>query len=101
MLISQASFDQAFPRPNDQYVFVRGGTQQALDKAIAGFPSTEVSTRTKWVDDRVKGVNTLLNLLYVLLALSVVVSLFGMVNTLVLSGASSARARSGCCAPSA
>jgi putative ABC transport system permease protein len=37
------------------------------------------------VDTRAKGVNTLLNLLYVLLALSVVVSLFGMVNTLVLS----------------
>jgi putative ABC transport system permease protein len=33
----------------------------------------------------VAGINTLLNLLYVLLALSVIVSLFGMVNTLVLS----------------
>jgi putative ABC transport system permease protein len=32
-----------------------------------------------------KGIDQLLNLLYVLLALSVVVSLFGMVNTLVLS----------------
>jgi putative ABC transport system permease protein len=37
------------------------------------------------VDERVSGINQLLNLLYVLLALSVVVSLFGMVNTLVLS----------------
>jgi putative ABC transport system permease protein len=85
VLISQATFDQAFPRPNDQYVFTIGASQQQLDQAISGFPSAEASTRTTWVDDRVKGVDTLLNLLYVLLALSVVVSLFGMVNTLVLS----------------
>jgi putative ABC transport system permease protein len=37
------------------------------------------------VDKRGSGIDSLLNLLYVLLALSVVVSLFGMVNTLVLS----------------
>ena len=37
------------------------------------------------MNERAAGVNKLLNLLYVLLALSVVVSLFGMVNTLVLS----------------
>jgi putative ABC transport system permease protein len=37
------------------------------------------------VRDQAAVINKLLNLLYVLLALSVVVSLFGMVNTLVLA----------------
>ena len=65
-------------------MFVRGGSSAAAHSGGAGFPSVEASTRAKWVDDRVHGINTLLNLLYVLLALRVVVSLFGMVNTLVL-----------------
>src|SRR3712207_7880790 len=38
-----------------------------------------------WVDVRASGLNQILNLFYVLLALSVIVSLFGMVNTLILS----------------
>ena len=38
-----------------------------------------------YVTSRAAGLDKLLNLLYVLLALSVVVSLFGMINTLVLS----------------
>ncbi len=39
----------------------------------------------EYVTTRAAGLDKLLNLLYVLLALSVVVSLFGMINTLVLS----------------
>jgi hypothetical protein len=38
-----------------------------------------------WVTKQAKSVNQVLNLFYVLLALSVIVSLFGMVNTLVLA----------------
>jgi putative ABC transport system permease protein len=56
-----------------------------LKAALASYPDAKVATRSDWVETRAKGVNTLLNLLYVLLALSVIVSLFGMVNTLVLS----------------
>jgi putative ABC transport system permease protein len=44
-----------------------------------------VQTRSQWIDTQEEDLNQLLNLLYLLLALSVVVSLFGMVNTLVLS----------------
>jgi putative ABC transport system permease protein len=68
---------------------VRGGASpeatEALQRALAGHPDAKVATRADWVDTRSGDVNQLLNLLYVLLALSVVVSLFGMVNTLVLS----------------
>jgi putative ABC transport system permease protein len=85
VLVDQQTFDGAFPRPNNQYVFVDGGSVKQLQQAVKGFSNVEASSRTDWVDERVNGINTLLNLLYVLLALSVVVSLFGMVNTLVLS----------------
>ena len=89
--ISQAAFDATFPRPKDIYTFVnvRGGSSEAataaLSKALAPYPDAKVRTRSDWVEWRAKGVDKLLNLLYVLLALSVVVSLFGMINTLVLS----------------
>jgi putative ABC transport system permease protein len=89
--ISQQAFDRAFERPQNAYTFlnVKGGatpaSTSALKAALATYPDAKVATRADWVDTRAKGVNKLLNLLYVLLALSVVVSLFGMVNTLVLS----------------
>jgi putative ABC transport system permease protein len=89
--ISQAAFDATFPRPKDIYTFVnvRGGSSDAatasLARALAPYPDAKVRTRSDWVEWRAKGVDKLLNLLYVLLALSVVVSLFGMINTLVLS----------------
>jgi len=89
--ISQQAFDTAFDRPQNAYTFlnVRGGaserTTAALKAALASYPDAKLATRDEWVQTRSKGVTQLLNLLYVLLALSVVVSLFGMVNTLVLS----------------
>jgi putative ABC transport system permease protein len=86
VLIDRATFDRAFPRSGDQYVFIAGSADLAAVKtALKDFPDVKAQTGDAWVDDRVEGIGTLLNLLYVLLALSVVVSLFGMVNTLVLS----------------
>jgi putative ABC transport system permease protein len=89
--ISQRAFDSAFERPRNAYTFlnVRDGaspeTTEALERALAAYPDAKVATNADWVDERAGGIDQLLNLLYVLLALSVVVSLFGMVNTMVLS----------------
>jgi putative ABC transport system permease protein len=91
VLISQAKFDASFPRPSDMFVFVRtaDGTSSAvtdgIDRAIAGFPEVDSHTRSGWLDFRGKDAQQFLMLLYVLLALSVIVSLFGMVNALVLT----------------
>src|SRR5262249_908817 len=41
--------------------------------------------KASWVQKQAKSVNQILDLFYVLLALSVIVSLFGIVNTLVLA----------------
>jgi putative ABC transport system permease protein len=91
VVISQAAFDASFPRPSDMFVFVRtadgsnAATSRAIDRAVAGFPEVEARTRADWIDFRGKGMRQFLMLLYVLLALSVIVSLFGMVNALVLT----------------
>ena len=89
--ISRDTFDSTFPVPKNQntYVTVQGSPsdsrEQALERALAPFPDTKLQTRTKFIDAQQKVIKTLLALLYVLLALSLIVSLFGMVNTLALS----------------
>jgi putative ABC transport system permease protein len=91
IVIARTAFDQAFPRAKDVLAFLKtaGGasaeTTTALHGTLDAFPDAKFATKPDWVKDRAAGFDTLLNLLYVLLALSVVVSLFGMVNTLVLS----------------
>jgi putative ABC transport system permease protein len=91
IVISQAAFDARFPRPSDLYVFVRttdgtnSATTAAIDRTVGRFTEVDAHTRAGWIDFRGKDMEKFLMLLYVLLALSVIVSLFGMVNALVLT----------------
>ncbi len=84
-LIGQAAFDGAFPRAKDRYTFVTGAGETAITAALAGFPDTQVMDRAAFADMTTEDISLVLNMLYVLLALSVVISVFGMVNTLVLA----------------
>jgi putative ABC transport system permease protein len=60
--------------------------QPAVDRLLAAyFPQAESLTAAQFKENRASMINKLLALIYVLLALSVIVSLFGIVNTLVLS----------------
>jgi putative ABC transport system permease protein len=89
--ISLPFFDKVYERPQNLYTFldVKGGasdsTQAGLERDLANFPDAKVETRTAWIDAQDKDFDDFLLLLYVLLALAVVVSLVGMINTLVLS----------------
>jgi putative ABC transport system permease protein len=61
-------------------------TRAAIDRTLATrFPNAESQTRAEFKDDQNAQLDPLLILIYVLLALSVLVSLFGIVNTLALS----------------
>ncbi|HSK15078.1 MAG TPA: FtsX-like permease family protein [Gaiellaceae bacterium] len=89
--IAQETFDSVYERPRNQFTFVNvagdpsDGTTEALTAAAADYPDALVQTRGAWIDKQDADFNQFLTMLYVLLALSVIVSLFGMVNTLVLS----------------
>ncbi|HTI35602.1 MAG TPA: FtsX-like permease family protein, partial [Miltoncostaea sp.] len=85
VLISQPAFDGAFPRAKDRYTFVAGADAAAIRGALADFPDTKVMDQAAFADMSTEDLTMILNMLYVLLALSVVVSIFGMVNTLVLA----------------
>jgi putative ABC transport system permease protein len=89
--ISTSRFDAEYQNPQNVFTFVNiaGGTSAAntktLESALGSFPNAKVQTKTQFKENQEKGINTLLNLLYVLLSLSIIVSLFGIVNTLVLT----------------
>jgi putative ABC transport system permease protein len=91
ILIPQRTFDASFERPQDvlSLVRVRGEPSDekraALMQALEPFPEASLRTTAEFADIRQKETKDLLSLLYVLLSLSVVVSLLGMVNTVVLS----------------
>jgi putative ABC transport system permease protein len=89
--ISTSRFDSAYQNPENLYTFVtvRGGVNRAnthtLNAALSGFPNAKLQTKSQFKHNQLQGLTLLLNLLYVLLSLSIVVSLFGIVNTLVLT----------------
>jgi putative ABC transport system permease protein len=89
--VTTSTFDSLYERPRNEFTFVNvagdptDATQKGLDRALADFPDAKVQSREAWIDAQDKDFNRFLIMLYVLLTLSVIVSLFGMVNTLVLS----------------
>ncbi len=61
-------------------------TKDRVDELLADrFPQAEARDQQQFKQEQEDGINQLLALIYVLLALSVIVSLFGVVNTLVLT----------------
>jgi putative ABC transport system permease protein len=89
--ISTALFDKFTPRPQDEMVLMNtpGGVSDAntarLDRYVAGFADAKIQTRDEFKTNFEAPINNLLNLLYALLALSVIISLVGIINTLILT----------------
>jgi putative ABC transport system permease protein len=83
--IPKATFDTLYERPRNQFTFVNGADRAALEQKLDAFPDANLQTREEWITFQDEDFNQFLTMLYVLLALSVIVSIFGMVNTLVLS----------------
>jgi putative ABC transport system permease protein len=85
--MSQQAFDKAFENPKNKFTFLAadGGADQALNAAAKGISDAKLHTGAAYPADATKDMKIVLAMLYVLLGFSVVVSLFGMVNTMVLS----------------
>ena len=89
--ISTALFDKYIPRPRDEMVLINtpDGVSEAntstLKDDVAGFADAKVQTRDEFKANFIKPIKKVINLLYALLALSVIVSLVGIINTLVLT----------------
>ena len=89
--ISTQLFDRVVQNPQNVFTFVivNGGVNAVntakLDAALKPYPDAKLQTLSRFKTNQLRGLNQFLLLLYLLLSLSIIVSLFGIVNTLVLS----------------
>ena len=91
MTISERRFEESFETRKPRFLFVSSSGDpteagaEALRKRLEAYPDALLQTEGGYREDSEKDLDQFLGLLYVLLALSVIVSLFGIVNTLVLA----------------
>ena len=91
LTMSTATFDANYSKPQNAMTLIniKGGDSAAntarLNLQLNAFPDSRIQTASQFKQTQEDDINTVLNLLYGLLGLSVVISLFGVVNTLVLS----------------
>jgi putative ABC transport system permease protein len=89
--MSAKTYDASYDDPKDlmTLVNIKGGVNDAntarLSLAVNEFPEAKIQTQSEFKKNQESFLNGLLNALYGLLGLSVIISLFGVVNTLVLS----------------
>ncbi len=93
LVIPNVHLTADFDARDDAFVFLRYAegadpktTRAAIDRTLAAsFPDIQTRDREEVKEQQAGQINQLLYLIYALLALSVIVSLFGIVNTLALS----------------
>jgi putative ABC transport system permease protein len=89
--VSTELFDELYDRPRNRWTWAnvpgepREENRAELETALAGFPDTQLETREEWIQREDADFNQFISFLYVMLTLAVFVSIFGMINTLVLS----------------
>ncbi len=85
--MTQQAFDEAFKQPKNSYTFIDADSSAGapLEAAAKGLGDANYHVGAEYPKDATKSMATVLAMLYVLLGFSVIVSLFGMVNTMVLS----------------
>ena len=90
IVVTNASMSKDWNQPDDSFILVGGrGSASTLEaeakQALTDFPIAKAQTLTQFKDDSADQVNQLLGLVFGLLALSVIVALLGIVNTLALA----------------
>ncbi len=89
--MSAETFDANYASPQNlmTLIDIKGGVTPEntarLDLSLSQFPDAKVQTSEQFKKTQEDDINLTLNVLYGLLGLSVIISLFGVVNTLVLS----------------
>jgi putative ABC transport system permease protein len=91
-IITRGLYTQSVPQLLDNYVYGRVDDGADLDQvvsdvdeAVSGTPSLKVLDRDGFADDLVRQVTSFVNIIYGLLALSIIVAMIGIANTLSLS----------------
>ena len=90
--LSLPTFDANAPTKVDSYVFVdkapgvsTAAAKAAIGKVLASYPTAKLQTGSEFAADASAWIGQLLNLINAMLALAVLIALFGITNTLALS----------------
>jgi putative ABC transport system permease protein len=90
--ISMDLFEQGFSERLDSQVLVRfgpgvdfGAGRQAVEAAIGAFPSIQIQDQEAFRNEATGQIGGIVNLLYALLAVSIVIGTLGVIGTLLLS----------------
>ncbi len=89
--VSTELFDSLYERPRNRWTWANVAgestdtTRAQMEASLSGYPDTQLETRQEWIDREDADFNEFISFLYVMLTLAVFVSIFGMINTLVLS----------------
>jgi putative ABC transport system permease protein len=89
--VSSQLFDSLYERPRNRWTWANvagdptAESKRQLESAVVGYPDTQIETREEWIDREDSDFNQFITFLYVMLTLAVFVSVFGMINTLVLA----------------
>jgi putative ABC transport system permease protein len=83
--IAQGTYEKAFENQRNMITLVSADSAAAVSSALKPYPDAKSLTKSAYIDSVTSDIDSLLAIFYVLLALAVIVSLFGIVNTLVLS----------------
>ena len=90
-VISLATYDHDYPKePLDQLVFVKdratpAASLAAIQSVVGRYPELQIQNQAQYKAAENNQIGSLLNLVYVLLAFSILIALIGIVNTLALS----------------
>jgi putative ABC transport system permease protein len=92
MLVTQTDYARWFPIQTDFLLFVTGRDgadavqlQDQVEDALTAYPSLTVRNQQEYKQYIEDQVNSFLGLVYALLALAIIIAVFGIVNTLALS----------------
>ena len=90
IVVTNASMTKDWNQPDDNFILVGGSgdpdeLEQAATRSLEEFPVAKAQTLAQFKDESADQVNQLLGLVFGLLALSVIVALLGIVNTLALA----------------
>ena len=91
-IVDRALFAGTSNQVFDQQIVVaaKGGadasaTTAEIQQVVDGYPTAKLQTKTQFIDDSTKQVDTFLNFIYGLLAMSIFIAILGIVITLLLS----------------
>jgi putative ABC transport system permease protein len=84
LMVARPTFESAFTARKPRLVLVDGARVDDVRRAVAAFPDARVWTRDGFADMEAKQIDGILGIVTVLLALALVISILGIVNTLAL-----------------